>query len=52
MKRTSLNIIIIMLITLGVSSCKEGAKESETSEAKQTLAPTQEATPYRVTSEN
>lgn len=52
MKRTSLNIILIMLITLGVSSCKEGAKESETSEAKQTLAPTQEATPYRVTSEN
>jgi len=52
MKRTSLNIIIIMLITLGVSSCKEGAKESKTSEAKQTLAPTQEATPYKVITEN
>ena len=52
MKRTSLNIIIIMLITLGVSSCKEVAKESKTSEAKQTLAPTQEATPYTVITEN
>lgn len=52
MKRTLLNIAMIMLITLGVSSCKNGAKETKTSEPKQTLAPTQEATPYRVTSEN
>tara|TARA_B110000003_G_scaffold274086_2_gene313158 strand:+ start:1012 stop:1680 length:669 start_codon:yes stop_codon:yes gene_type:complete len=52
MKRTRLNIAMIMLITLGVSSCKNGAKETKTSEPKQTLAPTQEATSYRVTSEN
>lgn len=52
MKRTRLNIAMIMLIILGVSSCKNGTKETKTSEPKQTLAPTQEATPYRVTSEN
>ena len=52
MKRTRLNIAMIMLIIIGVSSCKNGAKETKTSEPKQTLAPTQEATPYRVTSEN
>ena len=52
MKKTRLNIAMIMLITLGVSSCKNGAKENKTSEPKQTLAPTQEATSYRVTTEN
>ena len=52
MKRTRLNIAMIMLIIIGVSSCKNGAKETKTSEPKQTLAPTQEATPYRVSSEN
>lgn len=48
MKRKSLNIIIIMLITLGVSSCKEGAKESQTSEAKQTLEQTEELMKVKV----
>lgn len=52
MKKSNLKMIIIMLITLGVSSCKDATKQSETSAPKQTLAPTQEATPYAVTSEN
>lgn len=52
MKKSNLKMIIIMFITLGVSSCKDATKQSETSAPKQTLAPTQEATPYAVTSEN
>ena len=48
MKKSSLKIIIIMLITLGVSSCKDAVKQSETSAPKQTLAPTQKAVAYNV----
>lgn len=48
MKKSSLKIIIIMLVTLGVSSCKDAAKQSETSAPKQALTPAQEAVAYTV----
>ncbi|HAH33886.1 MAG TPA: lipid-binding protein, partial [Flavobacteriaceae bacterium] len=48
MKKSSLKIIIIMLVTLGVSSCKDAAKQSETSAPKLALTPAQEAVAYTV----
>jgi polyisoprenoid-binding protein YceI len=48
MKKTSLNIAFVALVTLGITSCKDGAKESKTSEVKETLTATVAATPYTI----
>jgi polyisoprenoid-binding protein YceI len=48
MKKTILNIALVAFVTLGAISCKEGAKESKTSEPKETLTATAKATLYTV----
>jgi polyisoprenoid-binding protein YceI len=48
MKKTIVNIALVAFVTLGSVSCKEGAKESETSEAKKTLTASAKATLYNV----
>jgi polyisoprenoid-binding protein YceI len=51
MKKTSLNIAFVALVALGITSCKDGAKESKTSEVKETLTATLAATPYTIQTE-
>ena len=48
MKKLRFNGIIILLITLGLSSCNDTIKESKASEPKQTLTPTQEAIAFKI----
>tara|TARA_B100000795_G_scaffold223221_1_gene178327 strand:- start:3604 stop:4272 length:669 start_codon:yes stop_codon:yes gene_type:complete len=51
MKKTSLNIAFIALVTLSITSCKDGAKESNIPEIKETLTATVAATPYTIDTE-
>lgn len=52
MKNTMMQLALVSFIALGAVSCKDGAKESETSEAKETLTATAKAVAYTVDTAN
>lgn len=52
MKKTMLQIALIAFIAVGAVSCKDNAKESKTSEAKETLNATAAAVPFTIKNAN